>query len=141
MEFAGVTALLDTGFLLAILDTDDDWHAACVNALLAATQPLLPDIVLPELAYMILRNLGYSVLISFLNSIVRGELTMVRTISDDLQRTTAILGKYADSRIDFVDCVIAALAERLNIQRILTVDRRHFQLFQPTHYHYFEILP
>ncbi len=75
MEFAGVTALLDTGFLLAVLDTDDDWHAACVNALLAETQPLLPDIVLPELAYMILRNLGYSVLISFLNSIVRGELT------------------------------------------------------------------
>lgn len=50
-----MTALLDTGFLLAVLDQDDDLHAACVTTLLTEPQPLLPDVVLPELAYMVLR--------------------------------------------------------------------------------------
>ena len=27
-----MSALLDTGFLLAVLDADDDWHTACVQA-------------------------------------------------------------------------------------------------------------
>lgn len=136
-----MTALLDTGFLLAVLDADDDLHDACVNALLAETKPLLPEIVLPELAYMVLRDLGYPVLVGFLQALARGELEIARTSRDDLERTSAILSKYADSRIDFVDSTIAAMAERLVVQRILTVDRRHFQLFRPRHCTYFELLP
>ncbi len=41
--------------------------------------------------------------------------------------------KYADSKIDFVDCAIMAMAERLNISRILTVDQRDFRLLRPLH--------
>ncbi len=54
-----MTALLDTGFLLAVLDADDDLHPACVQALSAESEPILPDMVLPELAYMVLRGLGW----------------------------------------------------------------------------------
>lgn len=136
-----MTALLDTGFLLAVLDADDDLHQACTAALLAEPQPLLPDVMLPELAFMILRELGYPVLTRFLQSIVQGELVIERTTMVDLARTAEILTKYADSRIDFVDSVIAAMAERLNIQHILTVDRRHFQLFRPKHCTHFVIIP
>jgi predicted nucleic acid-binding protein len=136
-----MTVLLDTGFILAVLDADDELHESCVAALLAESQPLLPDVVLPELAYMILRELGYPVLTKFLNSILSGELILARMNSNDLARTVEILEKYADTQVDFVDCVIVAMAERLNIQRILTVDHRHFQLFRPKHCSYFEILP
>lgn len=55
-----MSALLDTGFLLAVLDADDKLHEACVDALLKESEPLLPDAVLPELAYMVLRNLRLS---------------------------------------------------------------------------------
>lgn len=136
-----MTALLDTGFLLAVLDADDELHPACTAALLAEPQPLLPDVVLPELAFMVLRELGYPVLARFLQSIIRGELALERTTDDDLSRTVEILDKYADSRIDFVDCVIAAMAERLAVETILTVDRRHFRLFRPRHCTHFDILP
>ncbi|MBI1924597.1 PIN domain-containing protein [Candidatus Poribacteria bacterium] len=136
-----MSALLDTGFLLAVLDADDEFHESCSEALLAEPVPLLPDVVLPELAYMVLRELGYSVLIDFLKSIHNGELVIEKTNRDDLARTVEILEKYADSQVDFVDCVIVAMAERLNIQRILTVDRRHFQLFRPKHCKYFVIIP
>ena len=62
MEFALMTALLDTGFLLAVIDADDNFHAACAEALEAEAAPLLPDVVLPELAYLLLRELDYPAL-------------------------------------------------------------------------------
>lgn len=136
-----MSALTDTGFLLAVLDADDALHEKCTMSLLAESQPILPDVVLPELAYMILRELGYSVLVSFLNSVTNGEMMMAKMTVNDLVRTSEILKKYSDSRVDFVDCAIVAMSERLNIQRILTVDQRHFGLFRPLHCSYFTIIP
>ncbi len=135
------SALLDTGFLLAILNADDKLHESCVKALLAEPEPILPDVVLPELAYMILRKGNYAILSNFLYSILDGELQIEKSTPEDLAKTAQILEKYADSRIDFVDAVIAAMAERLNIQRILTIDRRNFQLLRSKHSPYFVIIP
>lgn len=136
-----MTSLLDTGFLLALLDEDDKLHDACKQALLTQSKPLLPEVVLPELAYMVLRELGYPPLIQFMNAVNDGELELIKMTASDLKRTTEILSQYADSKIDFVDCAIAAIAERLNIQTILTVDQRHFQLFRPQHCSFFTLLP
>ncbi|RKZ80083.1 MAG: VapC toxin family PIN domain ribonuclease [Candidatus Parabeggiatoa sp. nov. 1] len=136
-----MSALLDTGFLLAVLNADDKLHESCVKALLAEPDPILPDVVLPELAYMILRKGHYAILIEFLRSILNGELKLEKSTPEDLARTAEILDKYTDSQIDFVDCVIVAMAERLNIQRIMTIDRRHFQLLRPRHCPYFVIIP
>ena len=59
----------------------------------------------------------------------------------DLERVNQILEHYADSQLDFVDAVIVAIAERLRITRILTLDRRDFSIMRPRHCDYFEILP
>lgn len=80
-------------------------------------------------------------LIAFLNSVIQGHIPVEKATSDDLARTAELLRKYADSRVDFVDCVIVAIAERLKILRILTLDRRDFQLFRPLHGTHFEIIP
>ncbi len=136
-----MAALLDTGFLLAVIDADDNFHAACAAALEAEPNPLLPDVVLPELAYLILRELGHQALARFLRSIAVGELVRVPTATQDLDRAAELLEKYADNRIDFVDCAIVAMAERLKLTKVLTVDRRHFTIFRPNHCDYFEISP
>jgi uncharacterized protein len=124
-----------------VLDSDDRLHDACVAALAKESCPIVPNVVLCELAYLVLRDLGYPVLINFLKSIKRGELTMGQITVDDLARAAELLEKYADSKIDLVDCIITAMAERLKIRRILTVDRRDFQLLRPKHCSYFEIVP
>jgi predicted nucleic acid-binding protein len=136
-----MTALLDTGFLLAVIDADDSLHAACTSALEAESAPLVPDVVLPELAYLILRELGYPALTTLLRSVATGELVQVKSTPQDLERAAGLLEKYADSRVDFVDCAIVAMAERLNLSKVLTVDRRHFTIFRPNHCDYFEIAP
>lgn len=135
-------ALLDTGFLLAVIDADDHLHPACKAALESERNPLLPDIVLPELAHLILRpKLDYRPLTKFLRAISEGELPIVQSIPQDLARAADVLDKYADNRVDFVDCMIVAMAERLKVARILTVDQRHFTVFRPNHCEYFEIAP
>lgn len=90
---------------------------------------------------MVLRELGYPTLTPFLRSIAQGEIAIERTTTEDLSRAAEVLEKYADNRVDFVDCAIVAIAERLNVTHILTVDRRHFELFRPQHCAVFEISP
>src|SRR5712675_318562 len=86
-----MTALLDTGFLLAVIDADDSLHAACVAALESETNPILPDVVLPELAYLILRELGYPTLTKFLRAVAAGEMAQVQSTPPDLARAAELL--------------------------------------------------
>ena len=59
----------------------------------------------------------------------------------DYKRAAEILRKYDDANIDFVDAIVVAIDERLNVTKILTVDRRHFDIFKPRHCQAFAILP
>ncbi len=136
-----MTALIDTGVLLAALAENDEWHERCADTLEQEPDPLLPDVVLPELAFLLIRDAGYAPTVQFLRTVAAGEIPLVRFTSDDLTRAAAIMERYADSGVDFVDCVLTAMAERLNIARILTLDRRHFSLVRPKHCPAFEIIP
>ncbi len=60
---------------------------------------------------------------------------------EDLARAHEILDRYQSLNLDFVDSVIVALAERLNVRTILTLDQRHFRVVRPRHIPAFEILP
>lgn len=66
---------------------------------------------------------------------------MITATDQDIDRTASILEKYLDSRVDFVDASIMAIAERLNIQTVLTIDQRDFRLFRPKHCEYFILKP
>lgn len=127
--------------LLAVIDSHDHLHSSCVTALQSESQAVLPDVVLPELSYLILRELGHSVLATFLRSVAAGELVQAHSLDEDLVRAADLLEKYADSKVDFVDCAIVAMAERMDVSKILTVDRRHFTMFRSRHREYFEISP
>jgi uncharacterized protein len=69
------------------------------------------------------------------------ELTLEIPRQEDYSRSAEILRQYSDAKVDFVDTMIVAIAERLNITRVLTLDRRDFQLIRPKHCSGFEILP
>jgi predicted nucleic acid-binding protein len=134
-------SLTDTGFLFAVLDRKDKRHVVCSEILESEFNPFLPEVVLPELAYLVLRDLGYEIWINFLRSLAAGELPIISTDLQDIIRAAEIMENYRDSKIDYVDSVIMAIAERLDIKRILTVDRRDFSLFRPRHCDYLEIIP
>lgn len=137
--------LADTGFAYAVFDADDRYHAQATAYLLATSRMgeeiLLPSVTLPELAYHVNQVGGGQLVADALMMVRRGRMTMIDLEAQDYDRTAEILRKYHDTRIDFVDACIMALAERLKITRILTFDRRDFGLFRPAHVEQFELLP
>jgi len=135
-------ALLDAGFLYALVDHDDSHSLAVKKAL--ERRPwgiVLPVPAITETAYLVKKNLGRSALAEFTESLSNADFEFQSPTSSDFMRSAQIIRKYNDQNIDFVDACIVAMAERLNIKTILTVDRRHFSIFKPTHCDSFELLP
>jgi len=59
----------------------------------------------------------------------------------DLERVTEILEQYRDARFGMVDATLMAMAERLKIEVILTLDRRDFGIYRPRHVASFRLVP
>jgi predicted nucleic acid-binding protein len=137
-----MTCIVDSGFLYALINSREDRHRDVSEVIELLEEPMVfPISALTEVCYMIGRDLGPAELAAFVQNLANGDLILEGLTRDDLRRIAAVLAKYADARVDFVDAAIVALAERLKVTRILTLDRRHFELFRPQHCAAFEILP
>lgn len=137
-----MATLVDTGFLFALANTRDINHDRALAVAHALSDTfIVPVTVLPEICYLLHTRLGPNAMHQFLVRLQAGPMLIEPVYKTDLPRILAILVQYADARVDFVDATIVTLAERLNITRILTTDRRHFCLFRPGHCDAFEILP
>lgn len=137
-----MSQLLDTGFLYALLNRHESLHQDVLNASGEVQGPIyLPTVVTTEVAYLIHRDLGTESLAEFIDLLAIESFVLVEPMLEDYHKAAQIVRQYADSGIDFVDAIIVAVAERLNISRILTVDARHFRMFRPKHCAGFEILP
>lgn len=78
---------------------------------------------------------------SFMASLLTQEFEYYELDLIDLQRANEIMNQYADAKVGLVDASVVAVAERLNINRILTIDQRHFSLFKPKNLGFLELLP
>ncbi|MCB0079440.1 MAG: PIN domain-containing protein [Caldilineaceae bacterium] len=136
-----MTAVADTGFILAVAVRADAKHAACLSIYRSQSVIYLPQSTLAEVAYLLTRAGGNEATAHFLDGLPRTKYRLVALEDDDVARVAQLLKQYAMARIDFVDMTVVAIAERLEIRRILTVDQRDFRMVRPTHCPYLEILP
>jgi predicted nucleic acid-binding protein len=137
-----MTALLDTGYLYALADTSDQNHARALDLAGRVSEDLiLPLTVVPEICYLLQSRLGHAALCAFVRELAFTQIQLEPLHKPDLVRVLEVLTQYADSGLDFVDASIMVVAERHDVRRILTVDRRHFSMVRPKHCDYFEILP
>lgn len=137
-----MTAILDTSFLFALADKSDCNHDRVSTFAQNINEPLiLPVAVLPEICYLIASRLGHQAMQRFVSSTTSTTVTIESTTAEDLVRVSEILNQYADSQLDFTDAAIVAIAERLTVNRICTLDRRDFSIIRPIHCDYFELLP
>jgi uncharacterized protein len=102
---------------------------------------LLPQSVLTEAAFLLTSFAGNQRTVRFLTSLPKSKYRLTALQPEDVARAAEILAEYADVELDFVDATVATMAERLNIRRILTIDRRDFSIIRPRHAEYFELLP
>jgi hypothetical protein len=138
-----MTLLIDTGFLYATLDKSDTNHKRVVNLLptLPNEKLVLPTPVLVEVSYLLKKRLGHWEMRQFISTLEGSSFQFEAITKADTRRVYDLLDQYSNLELDFVDASITALAERLNIRRILTVDKRDFRIIRPSHCDYFEILP
>ncbi|TNC26035.1 PIN domain-containing protein [Amycolatopsis alkalitolerans] len=64
-----------------------------------------------------------------------------RRDEDHKQCTELLVDKYADFPLGTADACVVALAERLGVTRVATLDTRHFSVARPRHVASFELLP
>jgi uncharacterized protein len=137
-----MSAILDTSFLLAMTNPTDLHHKRVISVARKLSEPLLlPIPVLPEICYLLASRVNHAAMRQFLQQLTNSSTILEPITHLDLQRVHEILQQYADSRLDFVDATIVAIAERRNITRILSLDRRDYTIIRPKHCAYFEVLP
>lgn len=137
-----MSVLVDTSGLYALVDDAEPQHRAVYQFVDRYDQALVvPISVLPELDYLVFSKLGSRVQIRVLRSLVGGEFHIENLSDRDLERAVELADQYADSGLGLVDASIAAIAERLNVRQILTLDRRHFGMLRPRHCPAFELVP
>ncbi len=59
----------------------------------------------------------------------------------DFERISELIGQYADFPLGMVDASVIALAERLGVSDVATLDHRHFSAVRPRHVEAFNLLP
>ena len=134
--------LLDTNIFVGYFIARDIYHAQAKQFLesLASERGLVVTPVLPELFYFCKTLADYTTAVRVFTA-VRANFEVVPLLGTDMQRMGAVMSTYADARLDFADVSIMAVAERLNITRIATFDRRDFSIYRPVHVAQFTLLP
>lgn len=139
-----MSILVDTGGLVALGDRRDPFHAwfrrfFTVDARLFPL--IVPVTVLPEVDYWVSQRADPHAAIRLMEQIAASDVHVEYLQPVDFPRIIGLMRQYADNSIGFVDASVVAVAERLNVRTVLTLDRRHFGTIRSRHCAALEILP
>jgi predicted nucleic acid-binding protein len=133
--------ICDTGPLLAIANTDDTEHAACMTSLSRETGPLIvPATIVTEVCYMP-SKLGPEAEAGFLRALAAEEIHVEPLTPSDYGRMAELVLQYSSFPLGAADASVIAVAERLKVTRVATIDHRHFRQVVPSHCETLDLVP
>lgn len=137
--------LFDTAPIVAAAFRSEEHYGACTELFtglrLANRRLLLPATVSAEVGYMLDRLGGPAREAGFLKGVSEGSFVPVDLTKADYARISELVEQYHDMRLGTTDASVIAIAERLGITEIATLDRRHFTAVRPRHVDAFSLLP
>lgn len=136
--------LIDTGVLVALVNRRDVNHEACREWFLSTpvADLAIPSPLISEICYMIALRGGPNAEHIFLLDLADGLYGRVVEVTQaDLQRMAELVNRYADLPLGGADASVIAIAERLDIREVATIDRRHFTVVRPEHTEHLTLLP
>ena len=129
--------VVDSGPLIAAAIEDDRDHRRCVDMFAAlhlnSEKLLVPQTVPAETTYTIQKQGGTAQELLFLQSIADGDLALVELVPEDMARVIELVDTCDDFPLGTTDASVIAIAERLRIAEIATLDHRHFPNVRPRH--------
>lgn len=121
--------LLDTGFIVALVNADDPDHESCAEVWSVLRARLFSvEGVLVEAAHLVRRErTGAAAVVG----LVQGAGTeLVTSTERRLKRAVELMEKYRDVPMDLVDAMLVVVAEEMKIRDVLTLDHRGFETYR-----------
>lgn len=102
---------------------------------------VIPVLVVTEVAYLVETRLGPEPEVRFLGDLASGAFAIEPVEAADWLRIAEFVWEYRDLPLGTVDASVVTVAERLGVDAVATLDRRHFSVVRPTHTAAFELFP
>jgi len=116
------------------MDRSDSDHRASRSLIESSSEPLvIPSPVLVEVDYWVSQRLHPGAMVALLHDIQAGAYHVEDLLAVDYRRVAELCDRYADADIGFVDASVMAIVERMDEDKLATLDRRHFGLLRPRH--------
>jgi len=137
---------VDTGPLVAAVNRRDAHHVECRDLLeQRAGELLVSPYVVAEVCWMVASRIGAEAEANIIDAVAAGELQQVDLTAEDLRRTGELLHQYQDlhggAGLSAADASTIALAERLGVREIATLDVTDFTVVRPVHVDHFTLWP
>jgi len=139
--------IVDTNIILALTDTRDDDHERCkrwFDQLAPDVTLYVPPTVIAEVCYLVNREVGPEAEAAVLDDIGDGDrytYQLVDLLNEDIRRMADLVRQYADREMGGTDASIVAVAERLKINTVATINRKDFDNVRPKHVPALSIVP
>jgi len=122
--------LIDSGPLVALMDSDDQYHAECSATFRTLRREALGTVwpVLTETMHFLedLPKAQENVWEMF----VRGVVEILPLGLDDVPRIRELMRQYANRPMDLADAALIRVAEREGIRQFFTIDRKDFAVYR-----------
>ena len=133
--------ILDTGPVVGLLSEADEHHAASVAAIQASARKGRKLCTIWEVigeAYTLFRMRiaparSAEPALVVLRWARESGIDLLPTEESDHQRVAALLERYGQLRLSYVDALLLAIAERHRMEELITVDMRHFGTVRLAH--------
>ena len=132
--------LVDAGPLVALLSRNDDHHDEVVRALQGIRDPLVsvwPAIV--EAMYLL--SPSWQAQKGLWDMLGTGVVRLLSLDEADIPGMKSLMEKYRDLPMDLADAALVHVAEREDIRRVLTLDKRDFSVYRLSRKGSFTLLP
>lgn len=134
--------IVDTGAIVAAANTKDAAHLPVLNALARERGPfVLSPFVLAEADYLMATRAGVEAELVLLGDVAGGAYELADFGPNDVESARSLIAAYADQLIGLADASIVVLAQRYKTRRLLTLDRRHFEVLRPLQGGRFTLVP
>lgn len=133
-------AIVDTSALVAAADTTELDHRACLDVLGRRDLDLvIPALVVAEAAYLVGSRLGPASEAAFIRGL--SGFAIEAPDMDEWALIADLVEQYGNFPIGTTDASVAVLADRLDTDLIITLDRRHFGAIRSPRDRTFRLLP
>ena len=136
-----LSLILDTSGVVALLNTADAAHDACIAAASNDQELIVPPLTLGEIDYWCRKHGAAAAFTQFVGDIRRGAYELAGFALSDLERAIDLADTYSDLDLGIVDASVVAVAERFKVTQVLTLDRRGFSVVRPRHCAALTLLP